>query len=265
MMGGALRAEWTKLRTMPGAGWALLALIGLTVGLGVLVTATTEPSTGCGAAACAQDPALLCLTGVTLGQLGAVLLGVLVMSTEYDSMMIRSTLASQPRRGMVLVAKAVVMTAAVLAAGAVGVLVSLLAGRSLLAGNGFTAAAGHPVLSLTDGSTLRAGLGTVLYLALIGLLSLGGATVLREAAPAVTTVMAVLYLPVILALVVPMSPQVHKLIGRYAPMSAGLAVRATVKLADSVPIGPWGGLGVLAAYSCLSMLAGYAMLTVRDT
>lgn len=262
----ALWAEWTKLRTMPSSGWSLLTVVGLTVGLGALVTATTRPSSGCGGRAeCAKDVTVLSLSGVTLGQLGAILFGVLVMSTEYDAMLMRSTLAAQPRRGVVFAAKAAVLAGSLLVAGALGVLGSLLAGRALLAGNGFTGAEGHPGLALTDDSTLRAGAGTVLYLGLVGLLSLGVATALRQAAAAVTTVMAVLYLPVILTLVIPMTPHVHDQVSKYSPMSAGLAVRVTVKLADSVSIGPWTGLGVLAAYTCGAVFVGYVLLAVRDT
>jgi ABC-2 type transport system permease protein len=82
------------------------------------------------------------------------------------------------------VTKAAVVTATVLAAGAVGVVGSLTAGRALLPGNGFTDANGYPPLSLTDGPTLRAALGTVLYLGLVALLSLGVGMILRDTAGA---------------------------------------------------------------------------------
>ena len=260
----AVRAEWTKLLTMPGVAWSLLGAVGLTVGLGVLVTAATRPSSGCNPGdPCLKDLALLSLSGVTLGQVGVILVGVAAASAEYETMMIRSTLAAQPRRGAVLLAKAVVVTAVALGAGLLAVAGSLLAGRQILSGNGFTAA-GYPPLTPADEPTLRAAFGTVLYFGLVGLLGLGIAAVLRHAAAAVSTAMAVLYLPTVLVLIIPMTPHVRDLVTKYSPMSAGLAVRATVKLADSVPIGPWAGLGVLAAYTCGSLLLGYALLSLRD-
>ena len=258
------RAEWTKLLTMPGVVWSLLGAVGLTVGLTALVTAATGPLSGCGADNnCTKDTTVLSLSGVVLGQLGVILVGVLAASAEYETMLIRSTLAAQPRRGLVLLAKAVVVTAVATAAGLLAVVGSLLTGREILAGNGFTAA-GYPTLSPADEPTLRAATGTVLYFGLVGLLSLGLTMVLRHAAAGVSAVMAVLYLPTVLVLIVPMSPHLVDLVRKFSPMSAGLAVRATVRLADSAPIGPWAGLGVLAAYTAGCVFCGYAVLRLRD-
>ena len=97
------------------------------------------------------------------------------MSSEYSTGMIRITLTAMPRRSALLAAKAAVLTGVVLAAGPIAVLGSLLAGQLLMPGNGFTAAHGFVPLSLAHGPMLRAGAGSVLYLALIALLSLGAA------------------------------------------------------------------------------------------
>src|SRR5260370_26369053 len=175
-MGTALHAEWTKLRTIPSTGWLLLAGAALTVGLSVLAAASmTCPSGGCD-----QGPAKISLTGVQLGQAAVAVLAVLVISGEYSSGMIRTTLAAVPRRSAMLAAKAVILSGAVLAAGTVAVLGCVLAGRLILPGHGFTATAGHPPLSLADGPTLRAAAGSVLYLPPIGLPILGIATLLRD-------------------------------------------------------------------------------------
>lgn len=261
----AMVAEWTKLRTVPSTAWSLLAVVGLTVGLSALVTAATEPLTGCGNdTPCVKDTTLLSLSGVTLGQIAVILLGVLTVSTEYDAMMIRSTLAAQPRRGIVFTAKAIVVTVAILASGLVSVFGALITGRLMLSGNGFTAAHGYPPVSLADDPTLRASIGTVLYFGLVGLLSLGIAATLRHAATAVTTAMAVLYIPVLVVLIVPLSPHVLDRVERYSPMPAGLAVRTTVELPDPAPIGPWAGLGVLAAYAGAGLVLGLTLFKTRD-
>ena len=69
----------------------------------------------------------------------------------------------------------------------------MLAGRLILPGHGFTATRGYPPLSLADGPVLRAACGSVLYLALIALLSLGVATAVRDSAVAIGLVLGLLY------------------------------------------------------------------------
>src|SRR5450759_2286575 len=108
--------------------------------------------------------------------------------------MIRTTVVAMPRRSGVLAAKAVIVGGLVLAAGTFAVGGSLLAGRILLPGHGFTAARGFPLLSLAHGPTLRAAAGSVLYLALIALLSLGIATAVRDSAAAIGVVLGLFYL-----------------------------------------------------------------------
>jgi ABC-2 type transport system permease protein len=162
----------------------------------------------------------------------------------------------------VLAAKAAVISSLVLVAGTVAVLGSLIAGRGLLPGNGFTPAHGYPPLSLGDGPTLRAAAGSILYLTLIALLSLGIATAVRDSATAVGIVLGLLYLFPIVASVVT-DPHWKRHLQQIGPMTAGLAVQATTNL-RSLPIGPWAGLGVLAAWAAGGLLAGGLLLLQRD-
>jgi len=253
-----LHAEWTKLRSAPGALWLLLAAIGLTVALSAAAAAAAR----CPAAGCGQDPARISLTGVYLGQAVVAVVAVLVVSGEYGTGMIRTTLAAMPRRLTVLGAKAVVVTGLVLPAGTIAVLGSLLAGRLILPGHGFTAVHGFGALSLGDGPVLRATVGSVLYLALIALLSLGIATVVRDSAPAIGLVLGLLYLfPIVAALVTNKNVQRHLL--QAAPMTAGLDIQATTGLRN-LPLSPWAGLGVLAAWTAGALLAGGLLLRLRD-
>jgi len=150
----------------------------------------------------------------------------------------------------------------VLAAGAVAVAGCLLAGRLILPGHGFTAAHGFPVLSLTNGPVLRAAAGSVLYLALIALLSLGVCAVLRDSAIAVGVVLGLLYLfPILAALA--SDPPWRRHLEQIGPTTAGLAIQATTGL-RSLPISPWAGLGVLAAWAAGALLAGGLLLRFRD-
>ena len=176
-MRAALHAEWTKIRTLVGPLWLLLGTIAVTVALSTAVTSVlTCSATGCGG----EDTTKLSLTGVDLGQALVAILAAAAVSGEYSTGMIRTTLTAIPHRNTVLAAKAVTLTSAVTAAGTIAVLGSLLAGRLILPGHGFTDARGYPVLSLANGPTLRAAAGSVLYLTLITLLSLGISTAVRD-------------------------------------------------------------------------------------
>jgi ABC-2 type transport system permease protein len=253
-----VHAEWTKLRTSPGTFWLLAGLVALTVA----VSAATVAATRCPAVGCGQDPAKVIFTGIYLGQAVVAVLAVLSAGTEYSTGMIRSTLAAMPRRATVLAAKAAVVTGLVLAAGAIAVLGCLLAGRLVLPGHGFTAAHGFAPLSLGTGPVLRATAGSVLYLGLIGLLSLGIAAAVRDSATAIGIVLGLLYLfPIIAALVTDSYFARH--LQQAGPMTAGLDIQATTGL-HALPLSPWAGLGVLAAWAAGAMLAGTLLLRLRD-
>ena len=189
-------------------------------------------------------------------------LAVTAVSGEYGSGMISLTLAATPRRVTVLAAKAVVLSALVLVTGAVAVLGSLLAGGLMLPARGIGPAHGYPALSPGDGAVVRAAFGSVLYLALIALLSLGAVTVLRDAAAAIGTVLGLLYLVPVIAFAVG-SPDLSRRLEQIGPMTAGLAIQATTGL-NSLPIGPWAGLGVLAAWAVSALLLGGLLLSLRD-
>jgi ABC-2 type transport system permease protein len=254
----AVRAEWTKVRTLPGPAWLLVAVVVLTVAL----SATAAAVVPCAAAGCGQDATRISLIGVQLGQAMVALLAVLTVCGEYSTGMIRTSLTAMPRRVTALAAKGVVVTGLTLAAGSVAVLGSVLAGRLILPGSGYTPAHGYPPLSLADGPTLRAAVGSVLYLALIGLLSLGLATTVRDSAAATGVVLGLLYaFP--FAILVVRDPDVQRLLWTISPTSAGLTVQATTDL-PGFPIGPWAGLGVLAAWAAAALLGGGLLLSWRD-
>ena len=256
--GRALHAEWTKARTAGSTIWLLLAIIATTIAVGSAVaTATRCPAAGCG-----QDPAKVSLSGIDLGQAVVAILAVLAIGGEYGTGMILLTLTAIPRRTTMLAAKAAILTGLVMAAGTVAVLGSLLAGRLILPGHGFTPAHGYPLLSLADGPYLRAAAGSVLYLTLVGLLGLGIATAIRDSAVAIGVVLGLLYLFPIAAAAVA-NPHWQRHLEQIAPMSAGLAIQATTGL-RGMPISPWAGLGVLAAWAAGAMLAGGLLLRLRD-
>jgi ABC-2 type transport system permease protein len=254
----ALHAEWTKLRTLAGTGWLLLACIALTVAL----SATAAAAVTCSSTGCGLDPAKISLTGIVPGQAVVVILAVLAMGGEYSSGMIRVTLAAIPSRITVLTAKSAVLTAVVLPAGTVAILASVLAGQLILPGHGFTPAHGYAPLSLAAEPVLRATAGSVIYLILIALLSLGVATAVRDSAVAIGIVLSLLYVIPVIAQVVT-DPDWQQRLQQIGPMTAGLAIQATIGL-NSLPISPWAGLGVLAAWAAAGLVVGGLLLWLRD-
>jgi ABC-2 type transport system permease protein len=257
-MTAALHAEWTKLRTVAGPLWLVIGAAVLTAALSVAAVGAAS----CGAAGCGEDAVRTSLTGVQLGQAIVAVLAVLVIGDEYRNGLIRTTLAAVPSRVTVLAAKGVVVAGATLAAAIPGVLGAYLAGRLILPGRGFTAAHGYPPLSLTDGATLRAVGGSMLYLTLVALLSLGLAAAVRDAPAGVGTVLGVLYLAPVLITVVS-DPDWEKRLRQLTPSDAGLSIQHTIGVAD-LPIGPWAGLGVLALWSAGALLLGGLLLRLRD-
>jgi ABC-2 type transport system permease protein len=257
--GDALHAEWTKLRTVQGTFWLLAAIAVLTIAVSIAAVAATSCPAGM---TCPVDTGKLSLTGVQLGQAIVAILAVTAVCAEYSTGMMHVTLAAMPNRLVVLAAKASLVTCVVLVAGAIAVLGSVLAGGLILPGHGFTAARGFPVLSLADGTVLRAAVGSVLYLGLIALLSTGVAFLIRDSAVAIGSALALLYLFPILGSFIG-DAQWQRRFDRWAPTTAGLAIRATTGL-RSLPISPWSGLGVLAIWAAGALIAGGLMLRLRD-
>lgn len=248
----AVHAEWTKVRTLPGLLWLLLAVAVLTAG----ISAATAAAVHCAPGGCGQDPAKVSLTGVQAGQAGVAVLAVLLVGGEYSTGMIRTTVAAMPRRTVVLAAKAAVLAGLVLLAAALSVAGSVLAGRLILPGHGFAG------FTPAHGPVLRAAAGSVVYLVLVALLSLGLATLVRDSAVAVGLALAVLYLFPILASVVADPHWYHRL-QQIGPMTAGLAVQTTLP-GSHPPIGPYAGLAVTAAWAAGALLLAAAAFRRRD-
>lgn len=257
-MKDAVHAEWTKLRTLASTYWLAAATALLTVGVSAAVTTAYNFSPN----SPSQDTTKIALTGIDLGQSIVAVLAVLAVSSEYSTGMIKTTLTAIPRRARLLAAKTVPLTAAVLLVATITVAGCLLAARLILPHGGYTPANGYPLLTLSHGPTLRAATGSVLYLILIALLSLGVATAIRDTAASIGVVLGLLYLFPLLAQTIN-SPAWQRHLEQIGPMTAGLAIQATTDV-RSLPISPWAGLGVLAAWSAGALLIGGLLLHLKD-
>lgn len=197
------------------------------------------------------------LAGVLIGLIAIITLGVLFATSEYKTGVIRTTLAASPRRGRVLVAKALVLGGVSLAAGLVAIFASFLLAQPLLRANGYQPPA-YPYPSLTDGTVLRALVGGAGFLALLALFGLGIGALLRRTAGAITLAIALVLLPQIIAPLLS-SVSAAKWVQRVTP-AAGLAISQTRERYDS-PIAPWAGFGVLCAFTALAL--GLAVWQIR--
>lgn len=257
-MTDALHAEWTKLRTIAGTWWLLLCVLAATVVASAGYAASTHLSAG---GPGHQDPTRLSLIGVGLGQAVVAVLAVLAVAEEYATGMIAVTLAATPRRHAMLAAKAINLAALTLITALPAVAGCLVAGRLLLPAAGLSPGHGYALISITHGPTLRAAFGSVLYLALIAVLSVAIAVLVRDTAASIGVVLALLYMPPLFVQLV--SGPWRRHLQQIAPMTAGLAIGATRNL-RSLPIAPWAGLGVLAAWAAGMLAVALVVLRARD-
>ncbi|MFJ1971643.1 ABC transporter permease [Streptomyces sp. NPDC087903] len=258
----SLHAEWTKLRTLQSTWWLLAATVALTVAAGAAAVSSVTPGVCPSPRACHEDTVKLGLTGIWLGQATVLVLGALSMGAEYGTGTIGATLTAMPDRRKTLLAKAAALSLPTAAAATAAVLAVLGAARLILPANGFEPSTGYPLPTLTDGPTLRAATGTVLCLVLVALLGLALAVLLRDTAGAITVGLGILYVVPLMARLLHSPTWQHRL-ERWTPMPAALSIQATRDL-DRLPIAPWPGLGVLAAYALALSLLGAAAFGRRD-
>ena len=249
--GRVARAELTKLRTLRSTWWTLGATLLLTVGVGVLISwaagSSTDPSS------LPSDVASRSQAGSILAQLALGVLAVLVISGEYGTGMIRSSMTCVPKRLPVLWAKAGVL---------VGVVLPLTLLTSLLAfflGNAVWQAQGLPAPSLADHGVARIVLGTALYLTVVAVTALAVGTLLRSTAAGISTVVGVFF---VLPVVFQALPVGIARWGEWLPSNAGGAL--TEQANGPAALAPWVGFAVLCAYAVAALAAAAWRLTRAD-
>jgi ABC-2 type transport system permease protein len=235
-----LRSEWTKLRTQPSTVWALLSAVALIIGFGVLYSFLREARPPHGAAAIASfDPASVSLSGVQLAQIAVGVLGVLLITSEYASGLIRASFAAVPRRLPVLWGKATLLAAATMAVCVPAALVTFLAGQSILGRQHLATTLGQPGVA-------RAVIGSALYLAVAGLLGLGLGALLRSTAGGISALFGLLFAVPLVASFLPGNWAGE--VGKFLPASAGQAV-TSVYPDPATSLAPWTGFGVFCLYT----------------
>jgi ABC-2 type transport system permease protein len=247
-----LRSELCKLTSVRSTYWTLAAAVAFNVGLAALLAIFLPDQLH------ARDKATLDTVRVTLGgshlsQVAFGALGVLAITSEYGTGMIRATLAAVPQRRMLLAAKLVVFTGVALGIGTLSSFAAFFVFQVFVADETLRSSLGDP-------GVLRAVAGCGLYLTALGLLGLGLGAIIRSGAGAIAAVFSLLFVPPLLLQLLPHSWKTA--IGPYAPMQAGSQIFTTHREADA--LAPWAGFGVLSAYAVVALAVGFILITRRD-
>jgi ABC-type transport system involved in multi-copper enzyme maturation permease subunit len=264
----AVRSEFTKIRSVRSTYWALLAMIVVCVGMGMLFSAANAAQVS-GAATAADRAAALAnaradsvtgsLIGLLIGQLVIAVLGALTITSEYSTGMIRTSLATMPRRGTVFAAKGVVFGFVALVVGLVTSFLAFFVGQAILSTQHVNTALGHH-------DVLRLVIGGGLFLAVCGLLSFGLGAMLRHTAGAIAVGISLMFVLWILSQFLPGPPSGwfgQEDIDKWIPFNAGSAIWEN-QASGLHPFSPWIGFAVFCAYAAVAVIGGLIVFLRRD-
>lgn len=248
-----LRAEWVKLSTLRSTWITLItALVGTVLVGSVASWAVNRNWTHLhGDFAATFSAVTTSLSGVNVAQLAIVVLGALIVTGEYATGMIRSSLATAPRRLPVLWAKLAVFGGLTFVTTTIAAAVSFFAGQALLGTHGTDLAAPRAVSAIV---------GVGLYLTAVGALALGLGFVIRSTAGTIAAVFGLLLVAPGIAQLLPTTWQPHVL--PYLPSQAGGALFNLHP--DPGTLAPWTGFAVLCAWTAAAIAAGAFFLRRRD-
>jgi ABC-type transport system involved in multi-copper enzyme maturation permease subunit len=250
---GALRSEFTKIRSVRSTYWTLLAMFVVVVGFGALA------STGAahGPHGPFFDPTRQSLAGLYIGQLIIGVLGVLVISSEYSTGMITTTLTTNPHRGVMIAAKGVVFALVALATSLVTSFAAFFLGQALMSSDHISTTIGSP-------NVLRAVIGGALFLTACGVLAFGLGLLIRHSAGAIGAMAGLLFVVTILVNFLPQSWQNH--VDKWVPALAGGQLWMTRSLSpgDTPMFGPWTSFAILCGYAAITVTAAVILFRKRD-
>lgn len=250
----ALRSEFTKIRSTRSTYWTLFALIVVCIGIGALASAGTASHPN-GVSTANFDATQQSLAGLYVGQLVIAALGALTITSEYATGMIRTSLAVQPRRGVVFAAKGVVFAVVTLITGLIASFGSFFVGQAILSPHHLSATLGQP-------NVLRAVIGGALFLTACGMLAYGLGAILRHTAAAISAAIGLLFVLTVLVQFLPSSWQ--NSLDKWMPALAGSQVWATKVTEGAHQFPAWGGFAVLAGWAAVAVAVGLVLFRTRD-
>jgi ABC-type transport system involved in multi-copper enzyme maturation permease subunit len=253
--GDVLCSEWTKLRSVRSTFWALTVTVVLGIGLGAVISAVAAHGYARSSASqkLSWDPTEYSQAGVAIASLAIVVLGVLCISSEYSSGMIRTSLIAVPKRGRVLAAKALVFAGVTFVVGEVTCFVAFFVGQALTSGHAPTAAIGDPGVA-------RAVAGGGLYLTALAVLSVAAGALLRHSAAAIAAMVAVLF--VLPGIVQALPDSWRNPVTEFWPTQAGTQLTNVHQSGHSLQ--PWPGFGVMCLFTAIVYGIAWVLLDRRD-
>ncbi len=273
----AVVSEWIKFRSLRSTWWSIGIALLISIGLGILFS-DLRGNDLASHGGFEPDQTALTLRGFYLAQLAVGVLGVLFISGEYSTGMIRATLSAVPKRVPVWAGKIAIFAAVIFAVTLVAAFIAFLGGQAVLSayqvhgiflsgpnGNiGFSPGSAGTVhslgVSISHPGSIRAIFGAALYMVGIGLLGLGCGFILRNTGGAIAALFGLVLVLPLLAQALPGSMQQH--VTKYLPLIAGTAGMNTVSSTDQ--LAPWAGLGVFALYVVAALGIGLLVLRRRD-
>jgi ABC-type transport system involved in multi-copper enzyme maturation permease subunit len=248
-------SEWTKLWSVRSTRWSLFAAFVFTIGVGALACAVVShhyPQMS------PQDkadfhPLEVNLVGVQLAQLALGVLGVLIITAEYSTGMIRASFTAVPKRLPVLWAKVGVFGFVTFALMLPAILIAFFVGQAILAGHNID-------VGITAPHVIRVLVGAALYLTVVGLFGLGLGAIVRNTAGGIASFAAIMFVLPPLMNVLPSSW--NSAASPYLPLQAGEAILSTT---SGGHLSPWVGLAVFAGYAAFAIVVAAVLLVRRDT
>lgn len=290
-LGGAIRSELTKLRSVRSTYWTLAALLVVSIGIGAAVSGGVDGSfannPGNKAGFDATQASLLPF--FELGQLIVAVLGALVITSEYSTGMIRTSLTAQPRRGVVLAAKGIVFTSVTLVVSLVTSFAAFFLGQALLSSSGVSASLFHNVsipananmsppaggpgsgpptvtFSGTDvissSTVLGAVIGTALFVTIVAVMAFGLGAIIRHTAGTICTVIGVMFVIPLITQALPDNWRWDMV--RFMPDSAGRVLSVTVGGGNPHLWSAWPQFLVTVAYAVVLLAIGAYLFRKRD-
>ncbi len=253
--GDVLRSEWVKLRSVRSTFWALTVTVVLGVALGAVISAAAAHGYARFnvSAKLSWDPTGVSQSGMVVAQLGIAVLGVLFISSEYSTGMIRTSLIAVPKRGRILAAKSLVFAVVTFVVGEATSFAAFFAGQALISGHA-------PAAALGDPGVARAMAGGGLYLIALAVLSVAAGALLRRPAAAIGCLVAVLLVLPLIAQALPDSWR--NPVTEFWPTQAGSQITSVQHSAHTLQ--PWAGFGVMCLFVAIVYAIAWMLLDRRD-
>ncbi len=283
-LGGATRSEFTKLRSVRSTYWTIAALVVVSVGFAAIAGFAIANNLHNNPANKAGMDATQASLGAffELGQLIIAVLGVLVITSEYSTGMIRTSLTAMPRRGTVYAAKLIVFTTVTLVVSLITSFITFFVGQAAMAGSGVSASLFHSItipanavqngspknvafsgtIVISPGTVLTAIIGTALFVTVVGLIAFGLGSIIRHTAGAITSAIGLMF---VIPIIVQLLPDTWRWdVVRFFPDAAGRVLSVTVGQHNPHLWSAWPQFGVTLVYAAVLLGVGAYLFRKRD-